>query len=289
MYAISNRDLAVALVLVAAALGLAVVEQLGLVRDILVGTLRAYLQLTAIGLILGALFRHASPEWVLLALAVMIGAAVQAAGGRVEGTVPALGASMAVAIGSASLATLAVVVEAVVRPGLWYDPRVVIPLAGMVIGNSMTTAALAANRFAADLRARQDEVEALLALGATRDQAIAPVARSAIRAALVPSVASMMVVGIVSLPGMMTGQILAGANPAQAVRYQIVVQYMLVFAAVVTASLQVRLIQRQFFTPAHQLRLDLLRAPARASRRRSLALPRPRRRAPAPAPTPSDD
>lgn len=257
---ISYADLAMVSSLVLASIALSALERIGLVRDIVVSCLRAFLQLTAVGILLGVLFRNVHVVWVALALVVMIAAAVQAGRGRVEPTAPGLTANMAIAIGVTSIATLAFVIALVVRPALWYDPQIVIPLAGMTVGNTMTASTLAASRFTSELRLRQDDVEALLALGATSEQAVAEVMRESIRAALIPTIAGMMVVGIVSLPGMMTGQILAGQDPVQAVRYQIVVQYMLLFAAIATSSLIVRLTYRRYFTASHQLRRDLLRA-----------------------------
>jgi putative ABC transport system permease protein len=257
---LSYLDLGVVSLLVLASVGMSLAERLGLGRDIIVSCLRAFVQLTLIGVVLGALFRNVHFIWVALALTIMIAGAVQAGRGRVESNVPRLAGDMSIAIASVSIVTLAFVIGAVVRPGLWYDPQLVIPLAGMIIGNTMTATTLAANRFAAELRQRQNDVEALLALGATADQAAADVVRDAVRSALIPSIAGMMVVGLVFLPGMMTGQILAGQDPSQAVRYQIVIQYMLLFAAFATSLLIVRLIRRRYFTRNHQLRWELLRS-----------------------------
>lgn len=267
MIDLSYVDLAVVSLLVIATIIMSVAERLDLTRDIVVSCLRAFVQLTLIGLVLGSIFRSVAVGCVLLVLAVMLTVAVQAGAGRVDYPVTGLTGILGVSIGATSLVTLAVVIGAVIRPPLWYDPQFVIPLAGMTVGNSMTAAALAASRFGAEMRSRQDEIEALLALGATREQAAASAVREAIRSSLVPSIAGMMVVGIVSLPGMMTGQILAGRNPSQAVRYQIVIQYMLLFAALLTAILQVRLTQRRYFTPAHQLRRELLRPRTAAPQR----------------------
>ena len=268
---LSYLDLGVVSLLVLASIGLSLVERLGLGRDIIVSCLRAFVQLTLVGIVLGALFRNVHFYWVALALAIMIAAAVQAGRSRVESSVPRLTGDMTIAIASISAVTLAFVIGAVVRPGLWYDPQIVIPLAGMTIGNTMTATTLAANRFVAELRQRQNDVEALLALGATADQAASEVVRNSVRSALIPSIAGMMVVGLVSLPGMMTGQILAGQDPSQAVRYQIVIQYMLLFAAFATSLLIVRLIRRRYFTRSHQLRWDLLRSvPSKAAPRAGL-------------------
>jgi putative ABC transport system permease protein len=256
---LSYIDLAVVSILVGLTVLLSVVERMGLAQDIIVSCVRAFVQLTLVGIILGALFRNVALHWVALVLVIMTVAAVQAAASRVEHPVRGVVVNLSISVGLTSLLVLAFVIGAVVRPATWYDPQFVIPLAGMTIGNSMTSAALAANRFGAEVRVRQDEIEALLALGATRQQAISGIVRDAVRAAMVPSIAGMMVVGIVSLPGMMTGQILAGRDPQQAVRYQIMIQYMLIFAAIMTSLLQVRLTQRRYFTDAHQLRRDLLR------------------------------
>lgn len=256
---LSLLDLAIVGLLIVVSLILAIVERLGLARDIVVSCVRAFVQLTLIGVVLGAVFNNAHPAWIALILVVMVAVAVQAGGSRISARVPGLHLTLAVSIGAASIATLAFVIGGVVRPDVWYEPQIVIPLAGMIVGNTMTASTLAVNHFVNELRNRQDDVEALLGLGATREQAVAEVVRSSIRASLIPSIAGMMVVGIVSLPGMMTGQILAGQAPDQAVRYQIVVQYMLMFAAIVTASVVVRLIQRRYFTDAHQLRRELLR------------------------------
>lgn len=256
---LSYVDLAIVSALVVCSVVLVLLDRLGLVQDIVVSCMRAFIQLTVVGVLLGALFSNARFYWVALALLVMIGAAVQAGRARVEGNAPGLTINMSIAIGLISVATLVFVVGLVVRPDLWYEPQIVIPLAGMTVGNTMTASTLAANRFIAELRLRQDDVEALLALGATSEQAVADVFRDSVRSALIPSIAGMMVVGLVSLPGMMTGQILAGQDPGQAVRYQLVVQYMLLFAAVATSSLIVRLTRRRFFTESHQLRWQLLR------------------------------
>jgi putative ABC transport system permease protein len=123
----------------------------------------------------------------------------------------------------------------------------------MIVGNAMNGAALAAERLASEMDARRAEVEAHLALGASASQAAEEPVRRALRAALLPAVNGLMVVGLVTLPGMMTGQILAGASPLLAVRYQIVVAFMLAGAVAVTSVVVVLLYRRAFFTDAEQL------------------------------------
>lgn len=256
---LSYVDLLIVSLLVLISVGLSLAERLGLAQDIVVGCVRAFVQLTAVGFVLAALFDNVAFHWVALAVLVMILASVQAGRGRLEGRIPGLTQDMSLAIALISVTTLVFVVGFVIRPALWYDPQIIVPLAGMIVGNTMTATTLAANRYLAELRLQQRDVEALLALGATSSQAAADVSRESVRSALIPSIAGMMVVGIALLPGTMTGQILAGQDPSQAVRYQIVVQYMMLFAAVATSLVIVRLIHRRYFTKDHQLRLELLR------------------------------
>ena len=161
---------------------------------------------------------------------------------------------LVVSIAGCAVLGLAFLLAVVVRVEPWYNPRYVIPVAGMVVGNSMTAAALCLNRFHSELRLRRAEIEVRLAHGATSTQAAAGAARAAARAAAIPVLASLATVGMVSLPGMMTGQIIAGVDPTQAIRYQIAIMYVLLATKMATAVLAVKLARHLFFTPAHQLR-----------------------------------
>jgi putative ABC transport system permease protein len=124
----------------------------------------------------------------------------------------------------------------------------------MILGNSLTGATLAVDRLTSEIRAHRLEIEAALSLGATARQAAEASVRAAVRAAMLPTINAMMVVGLVQLPGMMTGQILAGAPPDQAVRYQMVVMFMLSAAVALTSVIATLLAHRASFTPAQQLR-----------------------------------
>jgi len=163
-----------------------------------------------------------------------------------------------VAIVVSTTVTLGWVIAVVVRVHPWYEPQYVIPIAGMILGNAMASAALAGDRLQSDLRSRTDEIEAMLALGFPGNEAVQPMVRSAVRAAMIPTVSGMMTVGLVQLPGMMTGQILAGTSPLVAIQYQIVVMFMLTVATAIASLLFVRLAVRRYLTPAHQLRRYLL-------------------------------
>jgi putative ABC transport system permease protein len=228
--------------------------RLGLGRDMLWGAVRTFVQLTLTGYVLAFIFDSRNVWLTLLALALMFVVAIHTAQGRMA--VPFAGRravfTAAILIGGALV--LAFVTALVLRISPWYDPRYLLPLAGMIVGNAMTAVALAVDRFSGDLRRRRAEVEAALALGATPAQAVTRIRRDALRTAVMPSVNSMLVVGIVSLPGMMTGQIIAGQAPTQAVHYQIVVMYMITAAAVIASVVGVLAATRLLFTPAQQLR-----------------------------------
>ncbi|MEO7987602.1 MAG: iron export ABC transporter permease subunit FetB [Gemmatimonadales bacterium] len=251
-------DLALVAMLVLVAIGISRWQRLGLERGFVVGALRATVQLVAVGYILVYLF--AATRWwlVLLALAAMLLAATTTATRRRRGeAAPGSRRTLWGISGTAMLVssglTLAYVTEVVLHVRPWYDPRYLIPLFGMIVGNAMNGAALAAERFASEMESRRGEVEAYLALGATPARAAAEPVRRALVAALIPSINGLMVVGLVQLPGMMTGQILAGQSPLLAVRYQIVVAFMLTGATAMTAVMVVLWYRRTFFTAAAQL------------------------------------
>lgn len=226
----------------------------GLGRDLVVGGVRTVVQLALVGYVLAWIF--ALDRWfpVLAVLAVMLGAAAWTATGRDGGRSPRLLGVMTLALLLGSGLTLVYVSTLVVQVEPWYNPRYLIPLFGMIIGNAMNGAALAVERLGAEMETRRGEVEAWLALGADPGRASREPVRRALRAALIPTVNGLMVVGIVSLPGMMTGQILAGSDPLLAVRYQVVVMFMLASAVSVSSVLALRWHRSTFFTEAQQLK-----------------------------------
>ena len=246
--------LLVCALLVLATIALSRRERLGLDRDLVIGALRTLIQLLLVGYVLGAIFRLDRALVVLGVLALMLGVAARTASRRVPPSLSGIFPITLLALTGSSIAVLVFVTQFVLCVPRWYEPRVVIPLAGMIIGNAMNGAALAAERLAGEVSARRAEIEALLALGATAPRAARSAVRASLRAALIPTVNGLMTVGLVHLPGVMTGQILGGASPLVAVRLQVVIMYMLT-ATVAFASLGVVLLaRRRLFTPAHQLR-----------------------------------
>lgn len=246
---ISYSQLAVALVLIAVTLLLSRMERLGLEKELIIGTVRSFSQLMAVGYVLQAIFTANKWYWVLLTLAVMTVVAGHTAARRSK-DIPHARRIAILSVGIGGLGTLGILVGlGIVEAAPWY----VIPISGMILGNSMNGAALAMNRIASEIKLRRAQIEVALALGATSRQAADPALKAAAKAAMIPNINSMLTVGIVSLPGMMTGQIIAGQAPTEAVRYQIVVLYMIT-AAVTAASVAAALWSyRGFFTSEHQL------------------------------------
>ncbi len=249
---LTDVGLAAAFLLLPAILSLR--QNLGIHRDLLVGGLRCFAQLSITGFLLKALFQTDAWYWVVLALGVMTIAGGHTAASRQKTRVPGLFGLSTLSIFVTAALTLAYATQVIVRVSPWYDPQYLIPLAGMILGNAMNGSALAAERLGGELRLRRQEIEVLLALGATPRQACAEAVRATIRASLIPAVNGLMSVGLVHLPGMMTGQMLGGAPPTTAVRYQILIFYALTFVSATTAILMTSLLHRRYFTDRMQLR-----------------------------------
>jgi len=155
------------------------------------------------------------------------------------------------ALAVAGAATLGLVVAlGIFEP----EARYLVPVGGMVIGNAMTAAAVALNRLGDDIAGGAAQIEATLALGATAHEAARPVVRRSLRSGVIPLIDSTKTTGIIFFPGTMVGMLLAGADPVDAVRLQLILLYTLLGATAIAALTAVGLARRRFFTPAHQLR-----------------------------------
>jgi len=251
-------DVVISLVLVGALAAVAVAARLGLVRDVIIGTVRTFVQLLLIGYILKVVFDLSQWYWTLAMLAVMVGVATRTAAARDEGGAPGRYRIAGMAITAGVVVTMLTVVGIVIRIRPWYTPEIVVPIAGMVIAATMNAVALTTTRFRSEMKQRRTTIDAALALGATATRASRPPMREAMRAALIPTINSLMIVGLVQLPGMMSGQIIAGVLSVQAVRYQIVVMYMIACGAGVGSLVAALQMRRQFFTGRHQIRAEML-------------------------------
>lgn len=247
--------MAIATGMVAIAISLSAWQKLAIAKNLLIATFRSIIQLIVVGFLLDAVFEIKQPVVILFIIFLMSLMAAREAKNRVREKVPYVLPIMWISVIVGTLAILAYTTFLVVQPDTWYSPQYLIPLAGMILGNSMNGAAIAAERFTQDLVKRSREIETYLCLGATPQQAIANYQSDAIRAAMIPTINVMMVAGVVSLPGMMTGQILGGVSPLLAVRYQLVILFAITTANLITALILTNLVSRQFFTPAQQLKL----------------------------------
>jgi putative ABC transport system permease protein len=228
--------------------GISVALGLGLVKDLAVATARTYLQLLALGFVLRWVFGNESPWLVLGILVLMVVVAAQIVLKRSPDAPPGLFTSAALTMTIVGFVVTFAVTAIIVRVEPWYEARYVIPIAGMVLGNSMNGIALTLERVFADMEARASEVLALTALGATPWEAARPSVGAAARAGMIPTINSMAAVGIVFIPGMMTGQVLAGVDPVTATGYQIVVMLMVSAATALGSMLAVLLSYRKRFT-----------------------------------------
>lgn len=240
---------AVSLVLVGVAALVAFRQRLRLTQELLIAAARAGVQLIAVGAVLLVLFRHTGLPGALGWVALMVVIAGQVAGRRGAGVPQAIRAATAgVAFGT--VVTLGVLILLGV---ISTQARVVVPVGGMIVSGAMQATGLALRRVHEDAQAARPAVEARLCLGLPAREAFLPYRRSALRTALVPAIDSTKVVGLISLPGAMTGLILAGVEPLTAIRYQIVVMYMLLAAAALAALAAARVAEYRLFDDAQRL------------------------------------
>ncbi|WP_327139526.1 ABC transporter permease [Nocardia sp. NBC_01327] len=240
---------AASLLLVALAAAVAYRQHLHLTRELLIAAARAGVQLIAVGAILVILFRHTGLPGALVWVVLMVVIAGYVAGRRGAGLPHARrSATLGVAFGS-TVTLGALILLGVIST----QARVVVPVGGMIVSSAMQSTGIALRRLAEDARTARDAIEARLALGLSARESFLPHRRSALRTALIPAIDSTKVVGLISLPGAMTGLILAGVDPLTAIRYQIVVMYMLLAATTLAALAGARAAERTLFDPAQRL------------------------------------
>ncbi len=254
---ISNFQLMFSVLLLLLAGGVSALFRLGMLKTLAWGAFRCVLQLGLIGYALGWLFAVDRPDLIVVVIALMCAVAARTAVRRTPNVsdYPAVLAFTSL-IASTYLVTV-IVCALIIRAQPWYSARIVIPIAGMILGNAANGIALAIDRLYAEVRAHNSRVEALLSLGATPWEAVRDCVREAIRSGMTPTMNSLMVVGLVSIPGMMTGQILGGANPVEAARYQIVVMLMITAAVAIGSMILVGLSFRRLFTDDEALKAEL--------------------------------
>lgn len=253
-YAIDVWGLLAAMLMVAAAAGVSGLMRLGVGRTLLWSACRALLQLCAMGLVIGVVIRSGSPWPVVALIAVMLAAGVQITLSRAKGVPKGLAGPVFLALTVTMLLMLALVAELIVRPTPWYSAQLVVPLAGMLLGNTVSALAVGLTRFFESMRERRDETAMLLALGATRWEAARPSVVSSIRLGMLPTTASLASSGIVTIPGMMAGQVIAGGNPLDAAKYQFVILAAIAALTLLADTIIMLLVYRVCFTADDRVR-----------------------------------
>jgi putative ABC transport system permease protein len=262
---LTPQDLAVASSLIVFDAALSLIFRLGLHWRIAVASVRMVVQLVAIGFVLKFIFALNNPAVTLLLIVVMVLVAARETAARPERrfkgqTTLAIGAA---SVASATLVTALFALTTALRPHPWYDPRYAVPLAGILLGNILNATSLSLDSFLGAIARERPAVEARLSLGASYWEAANPFVRDAIRRGLVPIINQMSAAGVVTLPGIMTGQILAGLDPIEAVKYQILLMFLLAGGSGLAAAGAAYLAALGLTDDRQRLRLDRL-AQARA-------------------------
>jgi putative ABC transport system permease protein len=240
---------AASLLLVALTAVVAYRQRLRLTRELIIASLRAGVQLVAVGGLLLVIFAHTGLPGAFAWVVIMILIAGQVAGRRGTGLPRARMAATA-GVATGSVVTLGALLALGV---ISTHARVVVPVGGMIVAGAMQAAGVTLRRLREDVQQARPVIEARLCLGLPARDAFLPHQRSALRTALLPAIDSTKVVGLISLPGAMTGLILAGVDPLTAIRYQIVVMYMLLAATALAALAAARLAEYALFDHAHRL------------------------------------
>ena len=256
-------DLLIAASMVLALALLSITQHLNMARLLLISASRAFIQLLLLGYVLDSVFALQAPVWIFSITILMLlvaGSEVMARQHRRlrgwwgfgTGTI-----SMFVSSFCILLITQSVIID--VDP--WYHPQYLIPLMGMLLGNTMNGIAISLDRLLEDAWVEKHVIEARLSLGHLATEAIASLRRKALRAGMIPLINSMAIAGIVSLPGMMTGQILAGSPPLEAAKYQILIFFLIAAGTGFGAYGAVTIASGRLFDQRQRLRLDRLTQP----------------------------
>ncbi|TLU71104.1 ABC transporter permease [Lichenicoccus roseus] len=257
---LSPLDLGAAGLLLAVEAGLSLVCNLGLHRLVLIAVTRMVIQLLLIGYVLRLIFSLASPALLLLAIGLMTLVAAREVAARSERQLRRQGNLMVglASVTSATVTTTLLALTTAIRPHPWWSPQYAIPLVGIVLGSVLNAASLSLDHVLETVTRDRVAIETQLALGVGYRQATGPLLRAALRRGMLPIVNQMSAAGLITLPGIMTGQILAGLDPVQAVKYQILLMLLLAGSSVFASGLTAMLALRRLTDGRQRLRLDRL-------------------------------
>lgn len=254
-------DLAIAVGLMVIAISLSIWEKIGLELNLALATVRTILQLAVLGYLLDFIFAINNLWAVLAILAVMLTIAAIVARNRISKKIPRV---LPLVWGSMFLSTAFTLIYTnflIIQPDKWFQAQYVIPLGGIVLGNAMNAAAIAGERLVSTINASQTEIETHLSLGATPQQAIKQYKKDSIRAALIPTINQMMIIGMVTIPGFMSGLLISGVDynkipfqaASEAASYQILLMFMVALSNLLTTILLTKTLSGQFFNSNAQL------------------------------------
>lgn len=250
---LSYLQVALAAILIVANGGISVWLRLGLERSLLVAAVRMVVQLLLLGLVLQWVFNLNRWYVVLLIAAVMTTIAGVTAAGRNTRSYVGIRIDTILSVWVSSWFVTAYALAFVVSGiSKWYEPQYLIPLLGMVLGNTLNGISVGLSTFTETAWSKHNEIETLLALGATKWEACEKPIQHALRTGMTPIINAMTIVGLVSLPGMMTGQLLSGTEPVEAVKYQIVIFFLIASATALGTTAAVLLSFRRLFNSDHQ-------------------------------------
>jgi putative ABC transport system permease protein len=251
-------NVVVGLGLVVIAIGLTYFNGFGFEKEIAYGIFRTILQLGILGYVLVYVLLIKQVWITVLILLAMSLIAAYTARGRIRRPYPGAIPVLWISISLGSFFALLYITMLTLSDPKALSPRYLIPLGGMVIGNVLNGITLAMERFRSELDGNKDRVEVLLAMGADSYEASRECAKASFVAAMIPMVNSLIIMGLIQIPGIMSGQILTGADPLIAAKYQILVMFMLLGGEVTSLALFLKLVVGKYFTPDHQLRRELL-------------------------------
>ena len=251
-------DLALAALLVLVAAGVSIIMKLKIEESIGIAAARMVAQLLLLGFVLREIFEIDNFFVLIPLFVIMVGVASRASVKRTSRTFSGIQWNSFCTLALVGIIVSFTVTKVVIGASPWWQPRYLIPLLGMILGNILTAISLAIDYMLERLSERKAEVEMELSLGATKWEAAKDVVSSAIKRGMIPIINNMTVIGVVVLPGLMTGQILSGTDPLEAVKYQIVVMFMLVAAISLGCIAITMLIYKRLFNDKHQLLADII-------------------------------
>ncbi len=259
---LSPLDIALAASLIAIEAGLSLLLGLGLHRPVLVAAARMVVQLLLVGYALRLIFALASPAIILLVIAMMVLVAAREVAARPDQWLRKRGNFLIglVAVAATTGLTAVLALTTAIRPHPWWTPQYAIPLAGIILGSVLNAASLSLDHVLGTVARERTAIEAQLALGVSFKRATRTLLRTACRRGVLPIINQMSAAGLITLPGIMTGQILAGLDPVQAVKYQILLMFLLAGSSGLAAFLAAALALRQLGDSRDRLRLDWIKA-----------------------------